>query len=179
MIKTTYEEKDLNRLAKYLNIVVAHRQMGKRLASCKGFYIVISRIKHITINSDLLEEEQEIILAHEIGHAVLNHDTEIIRDFQLFPTKSYMEIEANIFAAELLLNDDEVLERLYDGYSFSEIAKDLIVYPELLAYKFYAMESRGINELNSPIGIKPDFLKSFSQECRMEENDESDIWWES
>ena len=178
-IKNTYEEKDLNRLAKRLGIVVAYRQLGKKPASCKGFYVVISQIKHITINSDIPEEEQQIILPHEIGHAILDHSTETIRDYQLFPTRNYMEIEANIAAAELILDDSEVLERLRYEYTFSEIAKDLAVYPEFLAYKYYAMESKGFEKLRCPIDIKADFLRFSSQESHVAENDEgADNWWD-
>jgi len=159
-IKTTYQEKDLKRLARCLDIVVAYRPLGKKPAACKGFYIVINKIKHITINCNLHEDDQHIILSHEIGHAVLDHKADELKDFHLFDASNYMEIEANLFSAELQISDDDVIENATYGYSFWDIARALYVYPELLAYKFYSMQNRGYNKLNNPINVKSDFLKS-------------------
>ena len=82
-----------------------------------------------------------------------------------------MEIEANLFSAEYLISDDDVVGRALFGYSFWDIAKDLYVYPELLAYKFYSMQSRGYNKLTCPIDIKSNFLKSTKQRLQVAEVD--------
>ena len=38
----------------------------------KGYYI--QRIKHIVINNNLSEQEQEMIILHELGHAINGED---------------------------------------------------------------------------------------------------------
>ena len=64
---------------------------------------------------------------------------------------------SNIFAAELLLEDKEVLECL-SKYSFFETAKQLYVPAALLDYKFSLLHEKG--ELVSPMYIrKTKFLK--------------------
>ena len=48
-------------------------------------------------------------MAHELGHALLHHSKEIqaLKDYDLFPKyTNQLEIEANTFAAELLIDDD-------------------------------------------------------------------------
>ena len=67
------------------------------------------------------------------------------------------EDEANFFAAELLLEDSEVLELLSE-YSFFETAKQLYVTAALLDYKFSLLHEKG--ELVNPMYIQQsDFLK--------------------
>ena len=100
-------------------------------------------------------------LAHELGHAVLHRKYSELRafhDFELFDETSTYEYEANIFAAEYLLNDDEVLELLNEDLSFFSAARMLHVPPELLDFKFRVLKRRGY-ALNSPICTQSDFLK--------------------
>lgn len=64
---------------------------------------------------------QKIICAHELGHAVLHSQMpgiESFHDFALFDDTSSTEYEANVFAAELLLKDEDVFELLNDDLSF-------------------------------------------------------------
>jgi len=63
-----YDEPDPWKLAEAMGIIVQVMPLGSSDKSCKGFFLRQSRKKHITINSDLPEPIQRIILAHEIGH---------------------------------------------------------------------------------------------------------------
>ena len=76
--------------------------------------IVYEDSKLIVINSDLPESIQRIIIAHELGHAVLHSDSAIsaFHEFAMFDDTDRMEYEANVFAAEFMLSDDEVMESL-------------------------------------------------------------------
>lgn len=75
----------------------------------------------------------------------------------MFDNSSLEEDEANFFAAELLLEDDTVLECLAE-YSFFETAKKLYVPAALLDYKFSLLHKKG--ELVNPMYIRKDnFLK--------------------
>ncbi len=70
-----------------------------------------------------------------MGHAVLHGDLAAIRGFQeteLFDRVVPTEYEANLFAAELVIPDDELFELLSDrDKSFFCIAEELYVPAEL------------------------------------------------
>ena len=68
-----------------MKIIVVLKPMGRYKGCCKGFYVQHRRIKHITINSDLPEVIQRVILAHEIAHSVLHTNiTAAFHEFTLF-----------------------------------------------------------------------------------------------
>jgi len=104
------------------------------LPNTKGFYIKTLRNKFIVINNTLDEISQRIVSAHELGHAILHSSAPIcfIREYTLFPIGPY-EIEANNFAAELLIDDHDVREMRYESNSY--IAGILGVNEELVEYK--------------------------------------------
>lgn len=79
------------------------------LGNIKGIYKKVVTNKFIVINENLDEFCQKVVLAHELGHAILHHSKEIqaLKDYDLFPRyTNQIEIEANTFAAELLIDDD-------------------------------------------------------------------------
>ena len=120
--------------------------MGKNVESCKGFYVTHSRVRTVAINSDLSSEFQKIICSHELGHAVLHKNIAGVKqfhDFGLFDSASTFEYEANIFAAELLLDDKDVIEKLNDDLSFFQAAGELYVPAEILDFKFRTMKWKG------------------------------------
>ncbi len=62
---------------------------------------------------------QRVILAHEIAHSVLHANiTAAFHEFTLFDDTDRQEYEANLFAAELLLSDDCVLNALNEDQFF-------------------------------------------------------------
>lgn len=160
-LKRKYKDCSPEQMCKSMGILINRMPMGREEKNCKGFFVVVSRIPMIALNSDLPESKQRIILAHELGHAVLHRKYSELRafhDFELFDETSTYEYEANIFAAEYLLNDDEVLELLNEDLSFFSAARMLHVPPELLDFKFRVLKRRGY-ALNSPICTQSDFLK--------------------
>ena len=134
--------------------------MGKNAKSCKGFFLVSSRCKLIMINSDLPESIQRIILVHELGHADLHSDSAIsaFHEFTFLDDTDRMEYEANIFAAEFLLNDEDVFEALQQQMDFFQIASCLCVPPELLDFKLRILQREGV-EIKAPYIAHGDFLK--------------------
>jgi len=131
-----YETRDPLRLAKYLNIHVVHKEYSHHT---KGYYIKTLRNKFIVVNSTLDEYSQRIVLAHELGHAILHSSEPIyfIREYTLFPIGPY-ECEANKFAAELLIDDYDIKEMRYQPISY--IASTLGVNEELVEYKILHMK---------------------------------------
>lgn len=93
------------KLCKYLKIEILYMDLGE----IKGIYKKTLTNKFIVINENLSEFCQMVVLAHELGHALLHHSKEIqtLKDYDLFPKyNNQMEIEANTFAAELLPDEN-------------------------------------------------------------------------
>ncbi len=126
-----YETRDPIKLAKHLNIHVIYKQYSPHT---KGYYIKILNNKFIVVNSTLDEYSQRIVLAHELGHAVLHSSEPIcfIREYTLFPIGIY-EREANKFAADLLIDNDVIKEMILEPICY--IANVLQVNEELVEYK--------------------------------------------
>lgn len=105
------------------------------LGDVAGFYQYIKRHRCIYINSNLDECITRIVMAHELGHAILHRKENcyFIEDQTLFFT-SRIEREANRFAAELLIPDDLIYQ--YEGFSCRQIAYAENVNEELLRLKF-------------------------------------------
>ncbi len=164
-IKNKYAESDPFRLCKEMDILTLFSPMGTFPSSCKGFYLTQSRIKSITINSDLSENLQRIICAHELGHSILHDEfsgANGFHDFEFFDATNRFEYEANIFAAELLINDDDIVTVNEDS-SFFQLAAELCVPPELLDFKLRILKSKGYNVANSPIHSMGNFLKNLHE----------------
>jgi len=83
----------------------------------KAYYFYQSRIRSIVLNSRVAEPIRRILVAHELGHDRLHKKLAMLKGFQeieLFDKTIPAEYEANIFAAELMIADNEVLELLND-----------------------------------------------------------------
>ena len=159
-LKMKYQTDDPYEICKSMDIQVMKRPMGTNPQSCKGFFLVSSRCKLIVINSDLPDTIQRIILVHELGHAVLHTNAAIsaFHEFSMFDDTDRMEYEANVFAAEFLLSDDEVMESLEMQMDFFQTAKCLYVPPELLDFKLRILQRQGV-KINAPYIARGDFLK--------------------
>lgn len=96
--------RDPIQIAKFAGIGIVICQ----LEELSGFYKLIKRKKWIFINEDLMDTDMfRVVVAHELGHAFLHRTKEcaFIKNHTLLLT-SWVEREANIFAAELLIPDD-------------------------------------------------------------------------
>lgn len=102
-----YNTRDPFELAELLNIEYIIGSMGK----CNGCYLYLKRHRCIFINNSLSDSEMSLVMAHELGHAIL-HRTEncyFIRN-KTFLSTAWIEREANTFAAELLISDSLIYE---------------------------------------------------------------------
>lgn len=109
-LKTKYQTEDPYDICGYMDIQVMKRPMGSSARSCKGFFLCSTRCKMIVINSDLPDSIQRIIIAHELGHAVLHSDSAIsaFHEFSMFDDTDRMEYEANVFAAEFTYTQEHM-----------------------------------------------------------------------
>lgn len=163
-IKEKYNTRDPFALCREMDIILLFQPLGKETNAIKGFYFESCRIGTITINSDLSPSVQRVIAAHELGHRLLHRSAEahIFHETGLFNSRSQAEKEANIFAAELLVSDDDAMELLKGGSDFFSAAAELNVPAELLDFKIRAMKSRGYKLPQSPILSENGFLRKIS-----------------
>lgn len=171
-LKRKYCETDPFRLCKELGIKLLYQSLGTHPNAIKGFFLESKRIRTITINSDLPSIIQRIIVAHELCHATNHRATGIhaFHEVALFDQTSELEKAANLFAAELLLDDDEVLDVLNGYTTLFAAAATLYVPIELLDFKFRVMKWKGYKLIEPPINARSNFLRD------MEVPDESEIY---
>jgi len=136
--------RDPNRIARELGIEVMPCDFKRQ----KGAYKVILRNRFIFIKQDLHPVMSNIVMLHEIGHDIL-HQSEAIaaggfKEFNIFNMQDIrMEYEANIFASQVALDDDEFLELCEKGYDMQQIARALHSDINLVAMKTDTLISQG------------------------------------
>lgn len=94
------------------------------LDGVRGFYQYFQRNNIIYINDALPYHEQVLVCAHELGHMLMHKKTNTIfmDTYTQFNTNK-CEIEANKFAAELLISDEILLE--YKEFTIKQISRIL------------------------------------------------------
>lgn len=118
-------------LADYLGIKVIFEPLG----SINGYYNKQLRMKQIHINSDIDRHLQLFTGAHELGHAILhpNANTPFLRNNTGLLVNKY-EIEANKFAIELIIQDEDLSE--YQDYTTGQISRLLGYSEEIVKLRF-------------------------------------------
>ena len=102
---------------------------------------------------------RRIVILHKIGHDQLHRrQATVFQEFSLFDMSAgIMEYEANLFAAQIMLPDEEVLEYVYQGYSAGQIAVALGSNYNLVAIKTADLSRRGHSF--RPVDYNLKFLK--------------------
>lgn len=147
--------RDPERIAEVLGIIVKDVNFAKQ----KGLYKVILRNRFIFIKSDLSEVMRRIVLLHEIGHDQLHrHLDDVFQEFQIFDmSRNVMEYEANLFAAQIALPDEEILEYIRSGCDAAQIAMAMASDINLVALKVSELSRRGYTFRD--VDHRSDFLK--------------------
>ncbi len=161
-IVQTHGTRDVVELCEALDIVLCYSPMGSAESGCKGFFAIFYGENCITINNRLPEQVARVVTAHELGHAVLHQnyaEGDTLSDFLLFDPGSGLEREANIFAAGLLISDEDLMPLIEDGYSYFDIAGMLNVPQELLSYRFELLRESGYHGAIPPVPAKSNFMK--------------------
>ena len=153
-----YNTRNPFEIAKSLGINVIRWDGFSRL---KGMYKVIKRNRYIFINDNLDENMSKIVCAHEIGHDLFHRalgENAMLSETMLYDMTSRPEFEANLFASELLLDTDEVLDLVYNyDYNATQIAIKLNSDENLVAMKIANLNRNGYKFREPP--IKNNFLK--------------------
>ncbi len=84
-----------------------------QIGNCKqeGCYIFLKNHRYIFLSNQLKDQELNLVMAHELGHALLDRKANcyFIRNKTLL-LNSRIERRANLFAAYLLITDDMLKE---------------------------------------------------------------------
>jgi Zn-dependent peptidase ImmA (M78 family) len=109
---------DVNRLAKLMGAEIKSDDFDKAMS---GFAYQKHGVKYIGVNSTELPERQRFTIAHELGHLYLHRrpvsydpgtSVMMFRNGHSSDGTDIKEIEANRFAAELLMPEERVLADL-------------------------------------------------------------------
>lgn len=127
----------------------------------KGFCTIQNRIKYVVINERLSDEDQRVVAAHELGHLVVhNADLKIgtFRDNDIYMATGRKEREANFFAADFLIADEDVIDLMKTcDANFFNVAKALSIPAPFFAFKLYSMVERGY-AMRVPVDLDSRFL---------------------
>lgn len=154
----TYGHRRPECIVKEMGILIVSAPFKKQ----KGAYKVIERQPIIFINDHLPPIIREIVFGHELGHHLLHREEAIqaggFQEFNLFDMReNRMEYEANLFAAQLMLPDDEIKELIYRGFDIQQIAKAMRSDINLVAIKVAELNRQGCSFREQE--YRSDFLK--------------------
>ncbi len=119
----------------------------------KGFCTNIYNNYFIFINENMSEQMKRMTCAHELAHIILHKDR-LRRDkngkfnrfveMELFDITTRTEYEANLFAANLLIDEDDLMQLLEEGYDIVTIASTMDVNVNMLALKLAELGKKGL-----------------------------------
>lgn len=102
-----YKTRDPYEIAEALDVILLHVP----LKGVNGFYHYYNRNHLIYLSDTLSDLECRRVLAHELGHLILHKDINaIFLDTQTSLSTHRYEKEADIFASELLISDEDILD---------------------------------------------------------------------
>lgn len=132
-----YKTRDPFIIARELGTSVEFKNLS--INSPRGIFKKILGKKFIVINMSRIESPSELkmVLAHELGHTILHSSDSafFLHDHTLY-ARGKFEREANIFAAELLIDTDILDKHYVESYSIEQLSSFLNVPIELVKIKF-------------------------------------------
>jgi Zn-dependent peptidase ImmA (M78 family) len=156
-LKNEYGTSDPFELLEALGVKVKYNYDFTKL---KAFYYVMFGCPYVVLNGNIDEYQIRTVAAHELGHHVLHQSlaqNSPIKELGFYDMKSGPEYEANLFAANLLIDDEELLQMINEESDFYSLCSNMNVSPDLMAFKMKTFIKKGMN-LNIPVSFKSDFL---------------------
>lgn len=132
-----YGTRDPFTLAREMRTELLVRELG----TLKGFYKDVYGTPFIFLSRHLSRGEATLVCAHELGHHLLHRQFAAFgfEEVSVFSPASRREYEANLFAAELLLDTKEVFDAARAGGTAAQIAAELGADVRLVELKLAAM----------------------------------------
>ncbi len=138
-----HHTRDPFRIADELGVKV---KFTDHLFQLKGMYTVINGCRFIILNQKNSEAMNRIVCAHELGHDQLHREyakDTVLQEFMLYEMSSRLEYEANIFAADLLLDGETILDLIEEGLDAAQIAAATYTDINLVALKVDSLIQNG------------------------------------
>ena len=160
----TYGIRDPFRLCQLLDITVKYISTKRQ----KGLSALIDDIPFIFINRNMSEEMQRMTCAHELGHILLHREVlsgqKPLLEYELFDIRNAAEYEANAFAANLLIDEEELNDLLQNGADMVTAASSLNINVNLLMIKLLMMRKDG-QPIDAPFTPDNAFLGSIKDKA--------------
>ncbi|WP_346698512.1 ImmA/IrrE family metallo-endopeptidase [Thomasclavelia spiroformis] len=112
------------------------------------------------MNTFLSEPVKRIVAAHEMGHIILHrHQLKMspMKDSVLYDMTSQTEYEANMFAADLLINGEHIHTLSKEDMDYFSMCKYLYTTPYVMSFKLFSLIRRGY-AYDLPMGIDSRFF---------------------
>lgn len=153
-----FHTRDPIKILEALHVVVGESSSYNKL---KGYCFMSCQTIYVMFSSFLSEEEKRIVAAHELGHVIL-HRAQLkmapMSDNRIYNMINETEYQANLFAADLLI-EDQAVEQLSknEDLDYFSFCSSLYSTPELMSFKLYSLMKRG-QKYNMPMDINSGFL---------------------
>ena len=110
--------------------------MYKDWTEIKGYYFKALKRRFIAVNQNLDELSRRIVCAHELGHGEMHDISKIrfLKERTLFPAHTKAEREANLFSAEMILDDSFELDFYFEDGQMP----DMEIFNKLVEIKMQA-----------------------------------------
>ena len=155
-----YDTRDPFELLDSMHVVLEFSYSFEK-TGLKGFCTVMNKTRYVVINGKLSSVEKRVVAAHEAGH-LIRHASDLqigaFKDNDIYMATGKKEREANVFAADFLIRDEDVLKRMKACDSnFFNVAKALRIPAPFFAFKLYSMVERGY-AMRMPVDLDSAFL---------------------
>ncbi len=141
---------DIWTILEILGILCIKRDLGSPRNGLKGFCVYHDEHYCIVINQNLPVYLQILVAWHELGHIILDPellmDGNCLFDYDFSGAVNASERRANLFAAEGMIDDTELIDMLCSGCSLHTAASELRVPEEFVKYKV-----RILREFDTPL----------------------------
>ena len=164
-----YGTRDPFRICEELGVIIRYEDF----IDLKGMYRKFGRNRYILLNRNLVDFMLIVVCLHELGHDQLHWklgENAVLRDSAIFRNIP-IELEANMYAAEVKFIDEEILDLVYSGFTTDQIAMQTGTCSDLVAIKLNLLKHKGYQLKN--VDCNPYFLKQKCAEARFNETDYS------
>ncbi|HHX63238.1 MAG TPA: ImmA/IrrE family metallo-endopeptidase [Epulopiscium sp.] len=134
-----HQSRDPFEIADNLGIIVLFEPLG----TINGYYNTAFRQKFIHINCDIPEYRMKFTAAHELGHALLHPtaNTPFMKE-RTYMSVDKLEIEANKFAVNLLISDEDLEE--YKELTIGQVARIYGCHQNLIQLRLINHQVQGV-----------------------------------
>ena len=136
-----------------LGVDVAIQPLGR----LDGLAVTTGSARLILAATSIVPTRQRFTLAHELGHLAASDDQQLHTDENVYARDGEGEMRANAFAAELLMPEAALADRVHRGSLwFEELVWELQVSPTALAYRLGNLKLIDDTERNRLLTVEMD-----------------------